>query len=168
MPRRHLHTKLKLTWGSADEMLPSCGIWTRNPKIASLALCLYLWVQLWSCFREFTAIKGELLPYLVRRQFRRPRDNKQEQFNEDETSSVKQESGANLGAVFLAYRTAKLVLKLEFSKVSANRSCVKTILTRMQKKLNDRMQSFKIWISSEIPIIAFFCGCPLVLGAYII
>lgn len=39
--------------------------------------------------REFTAVKGELLPYLVRRQFHRLRENKTEQFNEVETPNPK-------------------------------------------------------------------------------
>ena len=39
-------------------------------------------------FREFTAVKGELLPYLVRRQFHRLRENKTE-FNEEETPNPK-------------------------------------------------------------------------------
>ena len=50
--------------------------------------------------RDFTAIKGELLPFLVRRQFRRIRDNKQEQMIEDETSSVKPTSSGNHGQYY--------------------------------------------------------------------
>ena len=44
---------------------------------------------LYLLFREFTAIKGELLPFLVRHQFRRQRENKTDQFIEEETPNQK-------------------------------------------------------------------------------